>query len=209
MAMTTFCDWCGELMEVPEGESPLYLRGQGHGGGSWTFHARRPPASTTTPGNRTGTRSTPIRCLGQLETFLAERAAWAHDQDLESHEWRLVPRGENQPILSPSRRGSGVGPRERSPEERERDERWRRWEEKRPTERRELIRDLLADTALTAREIAEALEREHPDMKVMAERIRPIVAKMAEGGELGREPERYRKGDSIRYRYSLVSEAAS
>ena len=126
MAMTTFCDWCGELMEVPEGESPLYLRGQGHGGGSWTFHALDLRFNYHT-GESDWDKIDPDSCLGQLETFLAERAAWAHDQDLESHEWRLVPRGENQPILSPSRRGSGVGPRERSPEERERDERWRRW----------------------------------------------------------------------------------
>lgn len=201
MASTTFCDWCGEIIEVAETNQPLYICAKGDGGNGRDFMSLPLPFNFHAGGS-TYDEIDPGSCIGQLETLLAERASWAHDPEQEGQEWRLVPREGSQPILSRSQRRRAARV-ERSAEQRERDERWRRWEEMKPEKRRGLIRGQLEHAPLTAREIAETLECECPEMKVIPERIRPIVAKMVETGELERKPERYRKGDSIRYRYSL------
>jgi len=85
MAVTVFCDWCGELMELDDHDDPLGLIASGRGqDGNFFFekiglhyHARHGDEDC---------------CLEQVRQLLEERAGWAHDQDQESREWRLVPR---------------------------------------------------------------------------------------------------------------------
>lgn len=202
MATTTFCDWCGELIEgtgrnreplaiTVSGDSPLGFMHRSVLAGGFNIHAEA----------IYGREIDPDCCLGQLEKLLRERADWAHDQDQESHEWRLVPRG-----------GRRLTAREEREEGRaEREDARRRWESSTREEREEMIRARLTDSRLTIREIGEALEEEFPDMRIYESHVRPVVSRMLAAGELTREGEQWRAGDgpgSTRYRYALADEAA-
>jgi len=82
MATTTFCDWCGELIEE---SNPLTLRAYGNGqDGSYI--------STAEFLNYHASKRDPDCCFRQMSKLLHERAAWAHGGHEETRlEWRLVP----------------------------------------------------------------------------------------------------------------------
>lgn len=201
MASTTFCDWCGGEMKVAASNSPLELVGQGDGalGNSRAYLALPLPFNYHATGY-TG-EIDPDCCLGQLQTYLDERKSWAHDPEQEGSEWRLVPRADSVPTAPQAEAAERV---EREAKWRETDERHRRWTKLPKRQRAEMIRALLESEARTAREIAEGLEAAHPEMSVPTERIRPFVAALVKSGEVDRRAEKYRDGDSIRYRYSLA-----
>lgn len=209
MASTTFCDWCGERIEVPVKGEPPTIKVHGHTpGGRLLFRAIEDGFEIHAVQTNDGID--PDCCLGKLETFLAERAAWAHDQEQQGYEWRLVPCGDNQPILGRAqqaqRRRSELSAEEK--EKREADSRrWHKFRGFSKEERRAMILDELLETpSLTASEIAKSLEEE--DMTVRAEVIRPIVREMFDEGVLVREEERYGKGSRIRFRYSRPTDEA-
>lgn len=195
MATTTFCDWCGELMELPEGTSiPLGVTARGDGGAGFIF--QRSIAGFNIHGEEIARGELdPDCCLAKLEEMLRERAEWAHDPDQQSQEWRLVPREGRTPTARERRKA-------------EDENRWERhdaWKRVPRNEREEMVRAQLADAPLTLRELAERLEAEFPDMAVYDSRLRPVVTGMFKGGELVREAEQYRAGPSVRYRYALAS----
>jgi hypothetical protein len=201
MASTTFCDWCGELMELPAGREPLHLIAAGYGGprniyaplDGLHYHHDRDDGES---------------CLGEVLALLQERAKWAHDPEQESQEWRLVAREGRKLTASDKRKATRDAEREKRDAEWEKTrERIDRWTELPKPQRVEMIQGLLSDGGLTAAEIASQLEVTHPEIKVYTERIRPLVADLYKRGEIHREAEKYRDGDSIRYRYSLAEEA--
>jgi hypothetical protein len=64
-----------------------------------------------------------------------------------------------------------------------------------------LALDLLGEERLTIAELTERFIAELPDCKVYDSDVRRVVRRLYEAGDLDREGERWRKGDSIRYRY--------
>jgi len=200
MAATTFCDWCGELMEPrAEGEkmAELVLAGYGgmeganfiHEGLGFNYHV----ATEGWP-----KRIDPDCCLGKLITLLEERKSWAHDPNQNENEWRLVRRDGR----TLTRREERTKLREEEWEEAERKSKaWKRT----PKERRiELVKEQLGDGNRTIRELVEAIEEANPELALTESTLRPLVNELYATDELDREAENYRNGPQVRYRYSLA-----
>ncbi len=68
-------------------------------------------------------------------------------------------------------------------------------------ERDRLALDAFGADRLIIRELTRRLEARFPDVSLYESDVRASVRRLLARGELTREPERYRKGDSIRYRY--------
>lgn len=216
MATTTFCDWCGELMEVPGGEKPAQLLLSGNGGtgsrfrdfiwhnvgGGFNVHAER--------AHDRGVH--PDCCLGQLETMLAERASWAHDPDQEDLEWRLVPReGRTLTARQKAIRAEEAEREEMDRRLQERDAEWAAWKQLPADERVDIAVELLRQEPATITELAERMQDRLPGVRVYSERLRPLIKRLFEDGRLDREGEQWRAGTgpgSTRYRYSVKAEVA-
>lgn len=218
MASTTFCDWCGELMEVPPGSQPLELFARGHTGsegdslrdffihhslaGEFHIHAEKVR----------GGGLDPDCCLAQLETLLRERAAWAHDPDKDSLEWRLVARKGRIQTAGEKHRAIEMNARQQFEQaEDERDEAYARWRAFPHEERAAVVMRLLSEEPATVGELASRMEDALPEMgSFFDSTVRPIVSKLFKAGKLDREGEKFRAGDgpgSTRYRYFIADDA--
>jgi hypothetical protein len=199
MATTTFCDWCGELIETEAGKDAPELRVHGTSASRGRFFLFSPLAGgfNIHVEEISYAEIDPDCCLGKLETLLRERSSWAHDPEQGAQEWRLVAR-ERRSLTARERRGEEL---------KENSERHSRWKRMPRDERLKLIRTQLADGDLTIRELTERLEEEFPDIAFYEQMIRPVVAQMFKSGELDRQGEQWRPGEgasSIRYRYGLT-----
>jgi hypothetical protein len=199
MAASVFCDWCGEIMDVPDGQRPLELRPNGHGGNpvgsfamfhtdfSFHYHAEYHYDSTLDPDC----------CLAKVKDVLAERASWAHDPD-QSAEWRLVSRAGRTETIRENQH------RRRLEMDEECKAKERRWKETPKEERMEMVRGILAEGGLTARELADRLSGDN-DLRLHPESLRSLINEMYATGSLTREAEHYRNGPQTRYRYALTA----
>lgn len=68
-------------------------------------------------------------------------------------------------------------------------------------QRTHLTLELLGDDRLTVRELTERFCTRLPECRLYDSNVRALVGRLFTAGELDRVGERYRKGDSIRYRY--------
>jgi hypothetical protein len=68
-------------------------------------------------------------------------------------------------------------------------------------DRERLALELLGEDRLLVRELTERFREELPDCLLYDGDIQGLVRRLVELGELDRKGERYRRGDSIRYRY--------
>lgn len=108
--------------------------------------------------------------------------------------------GESRSASSPDN-----GWREKQRERERSDKEWRErraaWKRMPRPDRDRLARELLGEDRLTIGELAERFDAALPDCMVFDSDLRSVVRRLFAAGELAREGERWRKGNSIRYRY--------
>lgn len=212
MATTTFCDWCGERLELdPAQTMPFGLNagGEGENGEFWLnfkfgFHVH---VGDTVWGR--DKEPDPDSCFGQLMAVLNERKSWAHDPEQKGAEWRLVDRQGRLvgPQLSPRRQRQNTEQREserRLTEQRERMARKRAWRETTFPERREVVTELLAEGPATVSELCARMSEALPECGELYDgQIRPLLKKLVDEGHIDRDGEKWRGGNSVRFRYFL------
>lgn len=96
--------------------------------------------------------------------------------------------------------GSPVGRVTPEEQRRSEDDRWRWWERQPRHIRHRLVLEALGERALTARQVAERIEREHPEGALYANQMTYVLKQLLEAGEVQREPEQFQK--KLRYRWS-------
>ena len=75
-------------------------------------------------------------------------------------------------------------------------------------ERERLALEMLGTDRLTIRELYGRMKPRVPaDASFHESDIRPLVARLYKAGQLDRQGERYRKGNSVRYRYFRLASA--
>ena len=198
MASTTFCDWCGERMEVPAGDNPLTFHITGHGGTPTSSHTmfKALPLHYHAEWHYDSGLD-PDCCLAKVKALLEEHASWAHDPSQESKEWRLVPRDGRTETVRENRY------RRQIEEEEARRERNARWSATPKDERIELVRAALDEQPATVRELADRIG-EQENLDLYDSQLRHLVNELYATGSLDREAEEWRRGQT-RYRYSLTA----
>lgn len=197
MASTTFCDWCGEIMEIPDGDRPLTFQLAGHGGtptSSFTMF-KAMPFHYHAEWHYDGEMD-PDCCLAQVRALLRERASWAHDPEQGSREWRLVPRNGRIETARENRY------RKRIEEDEAREARRHRWKAIPKADRHAMIRAAVEAEPATVSELERRLSEQHDLPSCLA--LRHIVNEMYATGTLDREQEEWQPGRT-RYRYSLAA----